>query len=127
MKLQGSGMIRCPRCGTENPAGSTACASCERVLVSSGPVRMRPQFIGALAAWGLVFSAVGVFFYYYLGDPTREKAFFALWIRIVRTPTDLISDMTQHYEWKQYWAFMSMGFWTVFGGVAGAIAQLLKR
>jgi len=127
MKLQGTGMIICPRCGTENPAGSLKCASCERVLVSESPVRMKPVYIGALAGWGLCFAAVGLFFFFYLDEATRQGAVYTTWIQVVRAPFDLICDYTKNYEWKRYWAPAALGIWTVVGAVCGFVIEKVRR
>lgn len=39
------GTVRCPRCGTENPAGNTFCGECGGRLDGDGPSARRPQVI----------------------------------------------------------------------------------
>ncbi len=127
MEFKYTGMIKCPRCGTENPVGSTKCASCERMLVSSGPVKLLTDYRIALAGWAIALSTIGVVLFYALGPAARDRGFVGAWLYATRFPFDVLCDSLGQTRWKAYWWIGSIGVWMVLGALVGSVLNLMRK
>lgn len=127
MEFKHTGMLKCPRCGAENPVGSSTCTQCERILVPSGPIKFRANYATLMASWALVISTAAVFLYYFLNEPTKEKVWIREWIWLSRWPFDVLVDQLGVSTWKEYWFFGSVLVWTAIGGAVGGVLNLFRR